>query len=208
MDTRVMREDAGLAGAILSWEDIKDRVYPCLAPRRWVKVRGRHAVHRKFLDLAVYYNIRTDITEDGIAHVWVNGDLMHMWGTDMETLDGQARENARKDGYTIRSMEEVIDADPMPFGPYVMTNRHSFYGAAGILDEPMLAQFAETNGADIHILPSSVHELMLIPATREHDVDGLNGMVRDINGWGVMPDERLADHTYRYEAATGDIRIA
>lgn len=192
--------------ALLSWEDVKDRIYPCLAPRRWKKVSGIRAIHKRFLDLAVYYSIRMRDTEGDMTHIWVGVPLMQAWGIDVGTLDRQATENARKDGYTIRGMEEVLGTEPMPSGMYVMTNRYSSYGAAGLLDGSMIAQFAETTGIDTYIIPSSVHELLLLPAAGVQDGKDLNGMIRDINRWGVMPDERLADNAYYYEAATGDIR--
>lgn len=192
--------------ALLSWEDVKDRIYPCLAPRRWRKVSGIRAIRKRFLDLAVYYSVRMRDTEGDMTHTWVGAPLMRAWGIDMGTLDRQATENARKDGYTIRGMEEVLGTEPMPSGMYVMTNRYSSYGAAGLLDGSMIAQFVETTGADTYIIPSSVHELLLLPAAGAQDGKDLNGMIRDINRWGVMPDERLADNAYYYEAATGDIR--
>lgn len=202
-----IREYAGLDGMDPSWEGVKDKVYPCLAPRRWVRVRGQAVVYRRFFDLAVYYNVRTDTTGDDIAHTWVDVTLMHVWGIDMQTLHGQALENAKKDGYTIRGIGECTGTDPMPFGPYVMTNRYCFYGAAGLLDRTMIAQFAETKGTGIYILPSSVHELMLLPATKRDDRKILNEMTRDINQWGATPDERLADHAYFYEPVTDNIQI-
>lgn len=209
MDTgcRTIKGHDGPSDMILTWESAKDRIYPCLAPRRWAKVRGWHVIYRRFFDLAVYYNVRTDTTGDDIAYTWVDVTLMHVWGIDMQTLHGQALENAKKDGYTIRDIGEVTGTEPMPFGPYVMTNRHCLYGAAGFLDRTMIAQFAETKGTGIYILPSSVHELILLPATKRDGGRGLDEMVSDINRSVVAPDERLADHAYFYEAVTGNIRI-
>lgn len=192
-----------LIKAIRHWDMVKGMIYPCLAPRRWEKVRSLQAVSRRFLDLAVYYIIRTDDGDD-MMDTWVNGREMRIWGIDMDTLDAQARENARKDGYTVQAAEET-GADALP-GMYMVTNRYCFYGAAGILDKAMLAQFADEKGTDIYILPPSVHEAMLLPATGKEDERDLNEMVKDMSGWAVRPEERLADHAYRYKRS-GDIRI-
>lgn len=189
---------------ITHWEMMKGMIYPCLAPRRWEKVRSLRAVSRKFLDLAIYYIVRADDGDD-MASAYVNIPLMRTWGIDMDTLDAQARENAKKDGYTIRDIGEFIGAAPST-EMYVMTNRYGRYGAAGMLDEAMLAQFADTKGADIYILPSCVHELILLPATWIGDRQELDEIVKDVNACVVGPEDRLADHAYRYERS-GDIRM-
>lgn len=187
---------------IIRWDRTKDMVYPCLAPRRWKKAEGKQAIYKRFLDLAVYYILRAEVEGD-TANICVTKPIVEGW-IDMDTLDTQARENAEKDGYTIRHIREFIGKDALDM--YVMTNRYGLYGAAGMLDKSMLAQFADEKGTDIYILPSSVHELILLPATEERDKKELSEKIKDINRSVVRPGDRLADHAYIYERS-GGIRI-
>lgn len=188
---------------IIRWDRTKDMVYPCLAPRRWKKAEGKQAIYKRFLDLAVYYILRAEV-EGGTANICVTKPIVEGWGIDMDTLDTQARGNAQKDGYTIRRIREFIGIDALDM--YVMKNRRGLYGTAGMLDKSMLAQFADERGTDIYILPASVHELVLLPATAEWDKKDLDGTIKDANRLVVDPRDRLADHAYIYERS-GGIRI-
>lgn len=188
---------------IAIWDMIKDMVYPCLAPRGWKKPKSGQAVCKRFLDLVIYYIVRMEV-EGSMMSFCVPKPLKDKWGIDMDTLDTQARENAQKDGYTIRRIREFIGIDALDM--YVMKNRRGLYGTAGMLDKSMLAQFADERGTDIYILPASVHELVLLPATAEWDKKDLDGTIKDANRLVVDPRDRLADHAYIYERS-GGIRI-
>lgn len=193
-----------LIRGITRWDMMRGMVYPCLAPRGWKKPKSGRAVYRRFLDLSIYYIARAKNGDDMMS-LFVDKPLIDKWGIGMDTLDAQARENAKKDGYTIQDAAGTIEADPSHM--YVLTNRYCLYGAAGMLDKTMLAQFADEKGSDIYIIPSSVHELILLPAAGAGDKEILDRMVRDMNGIAVGPGERLADHTYLYERS-GKIRIS
>lgn len=188
---------------ITRWDMMRGMVYPCLAPRGWKKPKSGRAVYRRFLDLAIYYIVRAKNGDDMMS-LFVDKPLIDKWGIGMDTLDAQARENAKKDGYTIQDAAGIIEADPSYM--YMLTNRYCLYGAAGMLDKSMLAQFADEKGADIYILPSSVHELILLPVTEERDKGGLNEAIKDANRITADPGDRLADHVYLYERS-GEVRI-
>ena len=81
---------------------------------------------------------------------------------------------------------------------YVLTNESQFNGAACILYENLLYDFASSIGSDLYILPSSVHEVILIPKNEFPDKDNLSCMVKDINESEVATDEVLSDHVYEY----------
>ena len=48
----------------------------------------------------------------------------------------------------------------------------------------------ELLGADYYVLPSSIHEVLVLPDNGEMDVKELESMVRDVNAAVVIPQER------------------
>ena len=81
---------------------------------------------------------------------------------------------------------------------YVLTNESKLNGAACILYENVLYDFAQKLGADLYILPSSVHEVILLPKLSMFEKDELVNMVKEVNTEGVAADEVLSDHVYEY----------
>lgn len=57
---------------------------------------------------------------------------------------------------------------------------------------------AEKLQGDLLILPSSIHEVLVIPDTGWQDYEALNAMVRAVNREVVSREEQLSDHIYRY----------
>ena len=182
----------------LPWEQAKGKIQPALAPRDWENVKEISAARRDFLDLAVYYYMRIDES------------FRDRWGVDMDELHAQAVENMKKVSRGIEKLGDVIGLEPVPDGVHLLTNAYGFYGAAALLDKGRVSAFAAEKGADLYILPASVHEALLMPILkegREIDPGKVNWMVRECNQAAVIPEERLADHAYRYNRKTDEIQI-
>ena len=63
----------------------------------------------------------------------------------------------------------------------------------------LLKNFAIACGKDFYILPSSIHEVILVPEFESSDFESLSKMVREINGISVAKEEVLSDHAYYYD---------
>ena len=63
-----------------------------------------------------------------------------------------------------------------------------------------MEQAAETLGGDFFVLPSSVHEVLLIPDDGSMELSYLEQMVRDVNQQEVAPEERLSDNVFHYDS--------
>lgn len=85
---------------------------------------------------------------------------------------------------------------------YVLTNKLKLYGAAALLDEKMMGEIVDTLG-DIYILPSNIHELLIVPVNTGTEVNALLPMVCEVNDTQVAPEERLSNHVYTYSVADG-----
>lgn len=88
---------------------------------------------------------------------------------------------------------------------YVLTNKKKLYGAACMLYPEVLKKFSEKLGQDFYVLPSSVHEVILVPADSEADQESLREIVTDINRTQVAEEEILADSVYFYSRSLNKI---
>lgn len=80
---------------------------------------------------------------------------------------------------------------------YVISNNCRFRGASAILDRRALKTFAKEHGVDeLVVLPSSVHEMLILPYQGDMNLDDLSDIVKEVNAVQVEPEERLTDRAY------------
>ena len=81
---------------------------------------------------------------------------------------------------------------------FVLTNQMGINGAGTILYPDILKNFAELCGSDLYLLPSSIHEFIIVPKYEFIRKEELTQMVREVNESQVAPEEILSDHVYEY----------
>lgn len=83
---------------------------------------------------------------------------------------------------------------------YVISNSDKMKGASAILNEKALKEFAQKKGvARLYVLPSSVHEMIIIPDNGEFDLSVLSEIVSEVNNTEVKPEEQLPSRAYLLE---------
>ena len=89
--------------------------------------------------------------------------------------------------------EEDDEESPM----YVISNKERVKGACSILNKEALKSFAEVKGVKrLFILPSSIHEMLLIPDNGDFEIECLSKMVREVNDTQVDEEEQLQSRAY------------
>jgi len=89
---------------------------------------------------------------------------------------------------------------------YVLSNNIGVYGATAMLYPDIIKEFADTMGADLFILPSSLHEVILVLDDGYGcNIDSLKEMVMDVNMQVLDMDDILSDSVYKYSRATNKI---
>jgi hypothetical protein len=91
---------------------------------------------------------------------------------------------------------------------YVCTNDSGMFGAAVMLMADVLKNIAERLGGNIYILPSSIHEVIIVPQIEAYDLKMLCETVKGVNDTVVNETDFLSDSVYRYELETGKVEIA
>ena len=82
---------------------------------------------------------------------------------------------------------------------YVLSNRNRVEGAACMLYPGLIRGFAEKAGSSLYIIPSSVHELLLLPAEDCGEAAGIRDMIREVNDTQVSDEEILSYSLYYYD---------
>ncbi len=90
---------------------------------------------------------------------------------------------------------------------WVITNERGTWGAASMLYEDRLHSLAESVGADLYLLPSSIHEVIAVPAGMGNPEE-LAQMVAEVNMGQVELGERLSNQVYRYDKDLRKVTLA
>lgn len=173
-----------------------------------------------FLDLAIVPYVSLPVDGNNYGSILVKNEHLDLWGINAETAMKIAAENTPKllqpqickmedtirqliaaggeerEEYEIFLEEMEGNQNKVPM--YVLTNPKNLYGAACMVYDGVLEMFAEEMGEDIFILPSSIHEVILIPASKALSSIELRTMVQEINMTQIPTEEILSDHVYKY----------
>lgn len=115
---------------------------------------------------------------------------------EMIAVDIAREQNVGMDEAKEMAMQMMPD---IPDTMYVLTNDTKVNGAAAILNDNIRQEIAEKVG-DFYMLPSSIHETLIIPKDAGMEFKELEKMVQEVNQTQVAPGERLSDHVYEYDA--------
>ena len=111
----------------------------------------------------------------------------------------------------VLHIDEWMDGSSQDNGPeefYVATTDDRSRGAAVIAYPGLLEEAVRIMGGSYYVLPSSIHEVLLLSAKTDFDYLGLEELVRDVNSSFVAEKERLSDHVYYYDADNGTFGLA
>ena len=132
--------------------------------------------------IAEKYNISTTLLCDTNHILYSDYSEVIVVGAGADAVD-----------YKLISMPDIPDT------MFVLTNDTKVNGAAAILNDDNRQEIAEKVG-DFYMLPSSIHETLIIPKDAGMEFKELEQMVQEVNQTQVAPGERLSDHVYEYDA--------
>ena len=152
----------------------------------------------------------------GIMSTTVSYDMMNQLGVSKEQLFADAIENSEKmfparyqslSSVLMGMMPPELQGSDMEaefsYGVgnemMILTNQQSLMGASAMMYPDMLDGIAKDMNSNLFILPSSLHEVIIIPDTGDRDYTELEEMVQLINAEQVAPNDRLSDHVYHYD---------
>ncbi len=189
---------------------VKDRLYCTLVNKENNAEFLKDKPYTQVEDLAVIYQVFVGEGASGLATAIVTDQMMEQFKIDKETLHRDAMENTQRMFPTeIVNIRDVLwESNEMDESPelqvlwqsiprmYILTNVQKKDGAAGILNPVVMDQIAAQIGEDIYVIPSSVHELILVPKLPNMNRRAVEEMIHEVNGDMLYPEEILSEHAY------------
>ena len=105
----------------------------------------------------------------------------------------------------IKASFAGVDEIPMKDRVYVVSNEYEFFGANALLYTDVLKKVVKSIGTDCYILPSSVHDLVILSTETFSESAKLRTLVRDTNCEHVRLSDRLSDNIYRFSIVDGSL---
>lgn len=176
----------------------------------------RDIPHFAYLDLAIVFYCLVPGSVQENASILIHNSHLDLWGISKDSLLLFAQQNTpRLLPWSCDSLADLLfpahavlpcrghedlappadDTAPM----YVLTNKQCLFGACCILYPDVLQEISRSLADDLYILPSSIHEIILIPSSCAEDPHGLHEIVREVNLTEVAQDEILSDSVYFYD---------
>ena len=173
--------------------------------------------HKDMEDMAVVYRFEIDSNDDGRVTILVTNQLIETMGVTPEQLHADAMENAPElKPAVIKGMSEVMaemmgvstedlammgmPMDPADEQMFVASVPDKIHGAGVLAYQDFMDQAAERVGGDFFILPSSIHEVLIVPDNGNMSLSDLEAMVKEVNATQVAPEDKLTDSVYHYDS--------
>lgn len=233
--SEIMREIAGIASRSMDktelfgsldygdYESVKEYLSVTLINGRDNRQMLSRMPHRQMGDLALILELKFPM-EEGIGSIKVSREMAELWAVDKDTLFAQAQENGLKaEPPSLQRMEDTMLSlalgseaaenllenpapEEVPSQLYVLSNMSKNKGAAVLSYPGVLEKADQLFPKGFYILPSSIHELLIVPKSPEIDPKELGEMVRAVNRAEVAKEEQLSDRVYEYDREAGTIR--
>lgn len=183
-------------------------------------------------DMALVYFILLEKSESNLQTCAIHQGMLDNYGVSKNEISELAMENTQRlFPPTLKSMEDVLNemmspdqVDHKSFEQsicemsqtgvgdipcmLILSNEDSINGATTMFYPNILATITEELGTDVYVLPSSIHEVILVPKNGEIQENQLTNMVREVNATQVDDQEVLTNHTYEYCREVGELTIA
>lgn len=207
---------------IKDWKKARERIVFKLVNFERNRELLRNVPYVKYLDLAIVFNYCLKTPCGEFATILIHNQHLDYWGVSQDELYNIAMANTPELlPYKFEDMMQImmlmaVEGD-VPFANYhrrqpmyILSNQYKINGAGCILYPEVLKTFADMMGSDLCIIPSSIHETLLVPLMPtgmcyEMDWDEVGEAVKEINDTQLAPEEILSDHPYKYIRETGKI---
>ena len=175
--------------------------------------------HIPFQDLSIVYFYFMGNAGNRVMDMPVNDDLIRRWGVDTLTLHQQAMANYNRllpikfgslnqilleRGLLDKEDSAALSENGWRDALYCLTNEFSTGGAVLMTCKNLMDKIADFLGEDFYILPSSTHEVLLLPESKAPSKEELDQRIQEVNREALEPEDYLSDHAYYYSRSGQD----
>lgn len=176
--------------------------------------------YKRWNDLALVYIYVLKESDIGSATILIHNNHLQIWNTTEEELYKCATNNTPlimpEELKTMNQIlgeslgKQIFDEEEqweLSEAMYVLSNKSRIFGATALLYSQKLKELSVKHDCGLYILPSSIHEVILMPTDKCSDTMFMRQMVIEVNANEVDAQERLSDNVYYYDPTSGDISI-
>lgn len=197
----------------LNYETVRSRIIFKLINTEKNRELLKDVPYIPFHDLSIVFQCLVSEERFGNASILIHNVHLQLWKVNARELYECALENTPLlQGYELADMNTVLEEMKALGGVddeeiedmrqevpmYVLSNKSRINGASCILYKDILKDFAMVVDKDLYVLPSSIHEVILLPSDGTQESEQLKKMVREINQSQVEKEEVLSDSVYYY----------
>lgn len=210
------------------FENVKDRLYVAIMNENLNTDYLDNKIHKNVPGTDLSAVVRVICSKEERSSFAVSEEMIDTWGVSEDELYKLALENSERImPVTLKNMQDIMMEFAMgplghvleedervgcwklePHEQYVLSNEERSGGASALLYEGVLKKIAEETEGNFFILPSSLHEVILMKDTGELSAEELQNMVMSINRSQVRPEDVLSDEVYYYDAKEQKLTMA
>ena len=169
------------------------------------------------LDFAILYGILIKCQKEMTTFVTITKNMMECYHVTEEELFDLAMENTPNlFPESVKTLQEVIASLLSPaeqtssfpshnkskYEMLVLSNIANFYGFSAVFYPNVLKQLAEERKGNLIVIPSSIHEAILLTDSDMAKVQELNETIVTVNETQLTEQERLSNQAYYYDRET------
>lgn len=198
------------------YEKAQERIVMKLVNAKRNESLLKQVPHILIYDLAIIFLCSVSDFMNEYATILIYNQHMDFWNVTVEDLYEKAKQNSpqllapRLDN--LHDVFEYITNESLPFleelNICILTNYLKIHGSTAMVYPNMLNEIAEIYEDDLIIIPSSIHEVLVIPKgniSEEYTLEHFNTMIQEVNETQLTDDEVLSDHAYWYHRDTQEI---
>ena len=129
-----------------------------------------------------------------IKSIKITNELLDKYGVSKEELHKAAMQNSEK----IFPAKYYKTNDLVPFN--ILTNEIGYLGAAALFYPNQMEKIAASLGGNYFVLPSSIHEVLVLPDDGNLNYMELEQMVKEVNETTVDRKDQLSNNVYYYDS--------
>lgn len=109
------------------------------------------------------------------------------------------------DQWAVEILDQILPSDHHTM--FVMSNHNKYWGASAVLDGSRLLAFSIRLGCGFYLIPSSIHEMILVPETEAILPEDMLRLLREINEEEDNVQDFLSNQIYYFDQENG-LRMA
>lgn len=206
---------------LLDYESIREKVTVRLLNGERENAGLANSAHKELGSFEAAYYISV-----GEGEAAMTNKMLEKYGVSVEDIHDQAVRNVAKiNGVRLHNVAEIINPEYLfggtlgddyfdkkePLEPgvmYALTSDVGGYGASLILNTELMDKIADKCDGKMYVIPSSVHEVIIVRDNGAIDPEELDSVIQTINRDEVKPEEVLGERSMIYEKETHSLYYA